>query len=887
MRTSFTLHPLRLRNCAATECFLVSALMRRYQTAVRTILQSGLCFACETIGTCYGRCARATVRKRAQNIAGLLLLMNRLLCATVLATSAIFLTTRSPGAVVAVDARTLHRNQPRVAASPMVIVLTNISATRAARVARDLYPNARVTVDANVNGLIVIASADEEASIRQVLASLDVKNPLAPATQAFALHRVDASVLSARLRPLFPQTRFSQLGARTLIVEASPSDMQQIQTLIAATDTPPNTPPAVAAATPSATEAVRVLQASPRQIAHEVAGAVHGLRVSVAGQSLVLAGNPDLVQRAKDVIAILDVPPAATRYTSVYRIKTLDAASVAALLQRSFPDAKIAVDTEINALSVTATAAEQRRIADGIAQLDSAPATNASGGTAPGIGGPAQIYPLKYALPGQNGAPSTSSTDLANLVTQTLGSQATDLHVTADPNNAQLILTGSPYSVKLAKDLLAQLDVPQRLVVLDTEILEMDENTAKNLGVQFFNAIGGPLSIGTLFTEGQPPPDPLTGFTQPIRRLQPLTRTPISFGASINLAIQHGTARVLADPRITTLSGHTATIRAGDNIAIQLQAGGGAGTIATTQIQTFQTGVTLDITPIVNDDGLITVALHPVVNSLTGILNNIPQISTRDTQTTVALKENETLVIGGLIQDNTQRTDSRVPILGDLPLVGHIFRNETLNGNRNELIITVTPHILVPGQQNVYPGPPLPGIPKPAALPTLPPGTILPASAPSPMPLITPAPKSRRLPSPITVTLETPPPVPANASSTPQSASAPQLNVFVYGSPPPNNNASASDPPRIYFVSFQPTMLGYGRPFNLTATTSSNISQLSLSYNGVSISIPQVGPGQWQAALPFALIGQPARAGAISLSLTASESDGRKTMIPIPVTISP
>ncbi|MBV9409155.1 MAG: type II and III secretion system protein, partial [Candidatus Eremiobacteraeota bacterium] len=191
---------------------------------------------------------------------------------------------------------------------------------------------------------------------------------------------------------------------------------------------------------------------------------------------------------------------------------------------------------------------------------------------------------------------------------------------------------------------------------------------------------------------------------------QPLTRTPLSFGITLNLLVQSGKGRVLADPRITTISGRTATIRAGDNIAILTTTGGGTGTVATTQLQTFQTGVTLDITPVVNAGNFITVALHPTVNSLAGISNGIPQIATRDTQTTVAMYEDETLVIGGLIQDTTTRTTTKIPLLGDLPLIGRAFRNEELDGQRNELIITVTPHV-------VRLGAPLPAPPAPAGTP--------------------------------------------------------------------------------------------------------------------------------------------------------------------------
>lgn len=791
---------------------------------------------------------------------------------------------------------------PIVRATPTVITLTAAKARATARLIRSLFPSARITIDDEANALIVTAAPTDVPAIRQVTSAIDTRNPLAKQTQAFVLHRLRANDVISRLRGIFGEARFTPVNDHSFIVAATMPDMQQIQSLVGSIDAPTATP-TPANTTPSSTDAVRILLARPKDVAREVSGAVRGVRVLVAGQSVVISGAPDLVQRAKDVIAVLDASPSGTPYTAVYRIKTLDAKSVADLLQRSFPDARISVDTDINSLSVSANASEQRRIADGISQLDNIGPT-ASGVTAvsQGTGGAAQLYTLKYALPGQNGAASTSATELATMVSQTLAAQAPDLHVSSAPNNTQLILTGNPYSVKLARDLLAQLDVPQRLVVLDTEILEMDENTAKDLGVQFLNAVGGPFSIGSVFSEVQPTPDPNTGLAAPIKRLLPLTRTPISFAATINLAVQHGTARVLADPRITTLSGHTATIRAGDNISIQLQAGGGAGTIATTQIQTFQTGVTLDITPIVNDDGLITVALHPVVNSLTGILNGIPQISTRDTQTTVALKENETLIIGGLIQDNTQRTESRVPVLGDLPLVGRAFRNQTLNGNRNELIISVTPHVIVPGQTNVYPGPPLPAIPTPQPLPSLPPGTILPAAAPTPMPT-----SPRYVPVPDTTVTPPPPPllIPSSAPksavptphgiATPGASAAPtatppalaQLNTFTFGSPPPNNYASSGDALQIFYATFSPTVLAYGKPFNLTAVTTSNVARLSLSYNAVSLSIPQAGPGQWQGTLPFTLIGQPAPSGVISLSLIASKADGTQATIAIPVTIVP
>jgi type II secretory pathway component GspD/PulD (secretin) len=470
-----------------------------------------------------------------------------------------------------------------------------------------------------------------------------------------------------------------------------------------------------------------------------VAKAVPHTHVAVSGTTLLLTGPADELDRAKQLAVELDQPPSGIRYTQVYRLRFVDAGSVADLLRRSFKDITVQIDKDLNALTVFGTYAEQRRIADAVAQLDANPVAAAGppvgqAGTVAnaGYGGgqDVEVVNLRAAVPGLNGAPSTSAADISQTVTQALQAVAPDLKVTVPANSTQLVITGSPYSIKLAKHLIEQLDVTQPLVVLDTEILEVDETVAKNLGLQFSSPV-----VSSTFTETSPPADAISGLTPPLMSLQKFTRTPITAAVQLNLLVQKGQARILADPRITVISGRTANIRAGDTIAILTTTGGGAGTVATTQLQTFQTGVTLDITPVINEGNYITVTLHPTVNSLEGILNGVPQIATRDAQTTVGLAEDQTLMIGGLIQDNTNRTDSRVPVLGDLPLVGKIFRNSTVNSNRNELIVTVTPHIVRSGEPFVSPGPPLPNIPVPQALPTLPPGTTMPAaSAATPVP---------------------------------------------------------------------------------------------------------------------------------------------------------
>jgi type II secretory pathway component GspD/PulD (secretin) len=771
--------------------------------------------------------------------------------------------------------------QPRASATqfgPAVLALQVIGASRAATVLRALYPRARIRVDSAANALVVIAAPDDVAGMRTVLQGIDVRNPARPVSDALQLHHADPAVVSARIRGLYPAARIAQAPNKTLLIEANAADLAQIKTLIATIDTVP----ATVLPTSAPVEAVRVTRAAPRDVALAIAHQFRAVRASVAGQSVLLGGPPDDVAKAKALVALIDQPQSGVRYTQVYRLRYVDARSVGDLIARSFRDAQVSTDAALNALSVIATTAQHQRISDALAQLDTS-STAATGAAGPPVQQPGssvdvaaggiEVIALKAAAPGLNGAPSSSASDIATTVTSALQGQVPDLRITVPPNSTQLVLTGSPYAIRLAKNLIDQLDVEQKLVVLDTEILEVDESAAKNLGLSFSSPV-----VSSTFGEVAPV-SPDGGTPPPFLKFQPLGRTPLSFGLSLNLLIQTGKGRVLADPRITTISGRTATIRAGDNIAILTTTGGGTGTVATTQLQTFQTGVTLDITPVVNAGNFITVALHPTVNSLAGISNGIPQIATRDTQTTVAMREDETLVIGGLIQDTTTRFDTKIPLLGDLPLFGRAFRNSSLNRSRNELIIAVTPHILTPGMQSVSPGPPLPGIPVAAPLPTLPPGTVLPRARQTPPPPLQPPPPTTP-PAPSAIAAPLPA---ATGSATPVT----ETNAFAFGQPPASNLAGPADPVRIFSATFAPTVVRNGTPVRFTAITTTNVARLTIGRPGFETSAAQTAPGRWESAYNFTAGGPAPSQGGSQLVVTATRLDGSTATLKIPITVVP
>lgn len=774
---------------------------------------------------------------------------------------------------------------------PTVLNLSIVRAEKAAVLLRALYPHATVKVDRDANAVIVIASPAELAGLRLVIAGIDVKDPTATVVDGAQLHTARPEEFIRRLGSVFPKARFAAAPNNTIVIASSATDMAQIKAIISAIDTPPASP------TPKPVypvQIVHVLQADPRVVARAIARSIPDLHVAVSGTDILVSGPPDQANDAKTAVALLDHPGANAAFPKVYRLHFVDASSVAALFARSLANTDIQVDKDLNTITVVATPSVQDRVADAIGQLDVSPSTPASSGSPGGGSQDTEVVVLKAATPavntgGNGGATSTSAADIAQSVSQALASTAPDLKIIVHPNSTRLILTGSPYSIQLAKDLIAKLDVAEPLVELDTQVFEIDEGVQKQLGLKFPTA-----ALTTTFSEVTPAPS-ASGSTPAILGLQALTRTPLSLQAELDFLVSTNRARILENPRITTFSGRTASLRAGETVNVLTTTGGGTGTVATTQIQSFQTGVTLDITPVVNTDNYVTLTLHPSVNSEAGIsAAGIPNIQTRDTTTTVGLHDGETLAVGGLIEDTDTRTVTKIPLLGDLPLIGRLFQDVGTTRARNELVVTVTPHILHSGLPTTIDSSQLLTPPPAAQLPaidssaTLPPrshrevslaaptsGATPVASATTPLPYQTAPPPGSVMPVPSAI------PSPVNSAFA-------QTNVFTYGSPPPNNYADPTQASQIFYVQVKPTVVRNGQVISISVVTTSNVSSVTFGSSSTAnqASLGSIGSGKWQGTLTFNSSSLSGQGGNITMNVTATTSSGSSVSISVPLSVN-
>ncbi len=147
---------------------------------------------------------------------------------------------------------------------------------------------------------------------------------------------------------------------------------------------------------------------------------------------------------------------------------------------------------------------------------------------------------------------------------------------------------------------------------------------------------------------------------------------------------------ILASPRIVTSSGKEARILIGDRIPYQTVDQNG-----NVSVNFLDTGIELKITPYVQNDGTIELNVFTKVSKATYYPNiSIPGESTREAQTQVTIKNGDTLVIGGLIRETNEQTDSKIPVLGDLPFIGQLFRTKTEQKDKRELIIFITAKVI-------------------------------------------------------------------------------------------------------------------------------------------------------------------------------------------------
>lgn len=263
--------------------------------------------------------------------------------------------------------------------------------------------------------------------------------------------------------------------------------------------------------------------------------------------------------------------------------------------------------------------------------------------------------------------------------------------VNASEGINSLIVVGEPEDILRVEAILAKIDKPQPQVVLEAKIIEVNKDALRDLGVDWSDQVnisyqesGRPLEFDNVETA----PDSVYKTFQ-------LARSPINFETIIKMLENQNNAKILSNPRVTTMNDKEAEIFVGDRIPYTVT--NVTGGVVTTDVRWVEPGIRLIITPTIIEEDFVVLKVEPEVSfifTFRGPNDEFPHVKTREATAYVRVKNGEPFVLGGLLSQEDKKNLFKVPMLGDIPLLGNLFSYEKHTVLDTELIITIKPIIV-------------------------------------------------------------------------------------------------------------------------------------------------------------------------------------------------
>ncbi|MBX3709956.1 MAG: type II secretion system secretin GspD [Gammaproteobacteria bacterium] len=432
------------------------------------------------------------------------------------------------------------------------------------------------------------------------------------------------------------------------------------------------------------------------------------------GNVIILLGRASNLNRIYSIIE--DVDKASTSGIQIIPLKHASAPQVAVVLNNLQAAARasgestsvsIAVDERSNSVLLSGPKAVRLRMRVLIAQLD-APSQAPSGNT--------EVIYLRYLeaktlapllskiaanILGKNGGSqydtsavnsSTTSSTSTTTASTSKDSSATSTNIQAEPNTNAIIITAPPALMRAIKSVIAKLDIRPAQVLVEAIIAEIDESNITSLGIQW----GSVTSDGTVQSTANGAATSFPPFGAGIVGIMPS----VQIQAVLSLLRNQKGVDILSTPSIMVLDNQKATIEVGQ--AVPFQTGSYATSSNTTTVTPFTTieskpvTLKLDVTPQINLGTSVRLKLSLKNDTLQNPQNPglTPLINTSKISNTVIIKSDDVLVLGGLISNSNNENINKVPILGDVPIIGPLFWQRTTNQQKKNLMVFIKPIII-------------------------------------------------------------------------------------------------------------------------------------------------------------------------------------------------
>ncbi len=274
--------------------------------------------------------------------------------------------------------------------------------------------------------------------------------------------------------------------------------------------------------------------------------------------------------------------------------------------------------------------------------------------------------------------------------------------VSVEPDQHRVVVRATHSELEQVAAVILELDRRPQQVLLEARLIEINTSSLKEVGIDWEKLT----KWSTKIVEGyngvsQPGEFPVDIDYVRMTSGSGFFRQYATFDLAIDALITDEHARLLSNVKIATLDGSAAEIFAGETVPVVITSlqspGASGGTMQSIQLEKIDVGVKLSITPRVTDDGFITALVEPEVSRIlkfVGPDEDLPQTSTRRASATVRVRDGETIYLGGLLSEEKRSTAKKVPLFGDLPLLGALFRYSKDEMNRYDLVIEITPRII-------------------------------------------------------------------------------------------------------------------------------------------------------------------------------------------------
>ena len=356
-------------------------------------------------------------------------------------------------------------------------------------------------------------------------------------------------------------------------------------------------------------------------------------------------------------------------------------------------------DARLNAVIIFGTDKDKEDLKQLIALVDVVPPTSSS---------KINVYYLENAdatevskvLEGmfKTTATATATTAAKAGAPQQSAFEGTNISITPDKATNSLVIMASPADYQNLAQVIKQLDRRRRQVFVKALLAEVSLDKLQEIGTKL--GVGGAGTNGDIAAAGVFDPFNFLGATNPQQRavvqiLQGLANN-VNFSAVLQLLDQQGAVNVLSSPNIMTSDNKEAEIFVGENVPFVSSTNLSSTGLSQQSIERKDTGITLRITPQITEGEYIKLDIYQEISAVKQNKGQATDLVTtkRSAKTSVVVKDSDSVVIGGLIASREEDTISKIPFLGDIPLLGYLFKTKSTNHSKTNLLIILTPRII-------------------------------------------------------------------------------------------------------------------------------------------------------------------------------------------------